>query len=352
MSHQNIDDILEELADLEDIPPVRNMPPPRNRAGQKHKPPGKLKQPAEQVIEQLMEQEDGQSSFNFTYHASRHERLWLVNSLGDFYEHQWLDDVLRLVKGGKEANVYQCRANASVAGLKQPLIAAKLYRPRQFRALKKDYVYRERRANLDSDGNLIGDDGRLHAIEKRTTYGLDLLQTSWIEYEFQALSVLHSAGADVPVPLERGNNVILMSFVGDEEMAAPTLNSIELHPKEARRLFERVLHNVDLMLAHNRVHADLSAYNILYWEGEITLIDFPQVIDPQVNPQAFKIFERDIIRVCEYFGRQGVKSNPRRLAADFWRAYHHRITPEIHPALLNADDEADRAYWQKSLGGG
>ena len=36
---------------------------------------------------------------------------------------------------------------------------------------------------------------------------------------------------------------------------------------EARTLFDRLMENVRLMLEHHLVHADLSAYNVLYWEG-------------------------------------------------------------------------------------
>ena len=31
------------------------------------------------------------------------------------------------------------------------------------------------------------------------------------------------------------------------------------------------------------VHGDLSPHNILYWQGEAKLIDFPQVSDPRFN---------------------------------------------------------------------
>jgi hypothetical protein len=31
---------------------------------------------------------------------------WLTTSLGGFYEEHWFDDVVRMVKGGKEASVY------------------------------------------------------------------------------------------------------------------------------------------------------------------------------------------------------------------------------------------------------
>ena len=187
----------------------------------------------------------------------------------------------------------------------------------------------------------------LRAIQQRTAYGQDLMHTSWIEHEYQALCLLAEAGCDVPVPLRRGNNAILMAYIGGDEIPAPTLNSVSLKAREARRLFERVLENIEKMLAKDCIHADLSAYNILYWEGQITLIDFPQAIDPHNNRSAWQIFERDVTRVCEYFTRQGVRSQPRQVAASLWKTSGHRIDPEVHPALLDDQDEGDRAYWER-----
>lgn len=107
-----------------------------------------------------------------------------------------------------------------------------------------------------------------------------------------------------------------------------------------------MLHSIEGMLAQRRIHADLSAYNILYWDGEITLNDFPQAIEPQANRNAYRIFERDVTRVCEYFTRQGVKSNPSQLAAAMWKAHHVHQIPDIHPCLLDPEDEKDQAYWR------
>jgi len=297
--------------------------------------------------QQLTAQDDSQQVFHFTYNASRHERGWIVGSLGGFFEQQWLDDVLRLVKGGKEANVYLCQANESAHGLDQPFLAAKVYRPRRFRNLKNDQLYREGRANLDENGHEIFDDRMQRAMQLKTEYGRELLHTSWIEHEVATMELLQQAGADVPRVYASGNNAILMDYIGDEEIAAPVLHSVSLSVREARRHFERVLYNIELMLAHGRIHADLSAFNILYWQGEITLIDFPQAIDPQVNRNAFRIFERDVTRICDYFAGQGVRSNPRRLAGDFWKAQRLREIPDVHPALLDAGDDADRSYWQR-----
>ena len=138
-----------------------------------------------------------------------------------------------------------------------------------------------------------------------------------------------------------------MDYVGDPGNPAPLLADVELTKSEARRLFERVVHNVELLLQQNRIHGDLSAYNILYWDGAISLIDFPQVIDLAANPNGLRIFQRDIARVCAYFTRQGVSHDPRRLADSLWTAYHHDLVTPVDPLYLDAEKPEDRRTWQK-----
>jgi RIO kinase 1 len=191
--------------------------------------------------------------------------------------------------------------------------------------LKKDGVYRQGRADLDDEGRAVIDDGMIHAIKKRTEYGRELLQQSWIAYEFTTLQTLHAAGADVPEPYTMANNAILMGFVGDNSASAPTLNEISLEKDEAKPLFDRVLRNIDILLSNERIHGDLSAYNILYWEGDISLIDFPQVVSPKVNRNAFTIFERDVTRICDYFSRQGIKTDAKKLAKEIWTSHGYRV---------------------------
>ena len=299
-----------------------------------------------QTVQQFIQRQDEASqTFSFTYRPARFEEGWLLGSLGYFFEQRWISDVLCKVKAGKEASVYLCRAGDQV---KTDLIAAKVFRPRRLRNLKNDQLYREGRASLDEDGHPIDDPGMLKAQHKRSVYGEQIRHQSWLAYEFQALKNLNTAGADVPQPYEMGENAILMSYIGSEACSAPTLNTLTLEPWEARQLFERLLRNMEIMLANDIVHGDLSAYNVLYWEGKITLIDFPQVISPKNHRSAFQIFSRDIRRVCEYFARQGLHSDPAELAARLWKAHGYRFHPEIHPAWLNADDPADHQLWEKS----
>ncbi len=116
--------------------------------------------------------------FKFTYKAARFEEAWLLDSLVDFAEHQWISDVLRKVKGGKEASVYLCRCGTAIPS--RDWVAAKIYRPRILRNLRNDGMYRAGRADLDAEGKQVLDGGQLHAMKKKSEYGRELLHQSWI----------------------------------------------------------------------------------------------------------------------------------------------------------------------------
>ena len=124
---------------------------------------GAERQPAS-AAQFVHSQDDSRASFEFTYRASRHEQGWLLNSLGGFYERGWIADILRLVKGGKEASVYQCTSGQAVEA---PILAAKVFRPRQFRNLKKDHLYRLDREVLDELGRPVVDLGMLLELGMR-----------------------------------------------------------------------------------------------------------------------------------------------------------------------------------------
>jgi len=264
--------------------------------------------------------EPAEGSFVTTYRPSEYEADWLLSSLRTFHDQDLLSDVLALVKGGKEASVYRC-AGGPIAG--KILVAAKVFRPPKFRSLRNDSLYREGRSILLSGGRPLDEsDGRvMRAIRGKTALGMQVQRTSWIMHEYAALLRLHRAGGAVPQPLAATENAILMGYCGDEHMAAPALHQVSLGPREAGRLFQEALRNIELMLQQGLIHGDLSAYNILYWEGKITLIDFPQAVDSCNNPSARFILRRDVTRVCEYFARQGVESDPEAITGELWRHY-------------------------------
>jgi len=271
----------------------------------------------EEIVEVVRDLEGG---FNPTYKPSKHEQGWLLSSLEGFYDQLMISDVLSQVRGGKEASVYCCKAHPTTG---VDLLAAKVYRPRKFRQLRNDKLYREGRAVLTPEGRPVKktDHRIMRAVGKKTAFGAQVSHTSWLMYEYRTLVTLAAAGAAVPQPFAVSENAILMSYYGSAEVAAPLLSEIRLEPDEAEPLFEEALRNIELMLQHGLIHGDLSAYNILYWDGVITLIDFPQVTDLYTNRNAYSILARDVQRVCDYFARQGVQSSASEIVARLWQTY-------------------------------
>ena len=228
--------------------------------------------------------------------------------------------MLRVVKSGKEATVYCCAADPTTG---RALLAAKVYRPRMFRSLKNDVVYRQNRAARDERGRVVRGDRGWRGASKKTERGRAAQVTNWIEHEFKTQRLLYEAGADVPCPLAQIGNAVLMDYVGDAEEAAPLLREVDLPREEAQPLFDAILRNIELFLACDRVHGDLSEYNILYWQGAgATIIDFAQAVDPRYNQDdVFDLLARDIARVCRYFARYGVEAEAEALAIDLWTRY-------------------------------
>jgi len=218
--------------------------------------------------------------------------------------------VRHALKSGKEADVYLCDAGPSTG---RKLLAAKVYRPRHRRDFKDDSTYRA--------GQVITKRRERVAVEKKTRFGRELDHALWVDREREALATLHAAGADVPQPFGGSGSAILMAYVGDERAPAPQLRHVDLEAREARVLYERLVWNLEVMLTSNLVHADLSPYNILWWEGEISIIDLPQAVDPRRNPNAHELLVRDVQNVCAFFDRFGVRTNPEALAHDLWMRF-------------------------------
>jgi RIO kinase 1 len=286
-----------------------------------------------QIIAELTDDmADLDLGFHTTYRPSRYEEGWLLSSLRAFIDEGLISDVVSLVKGGKEASVYCCQAHPATD---MGLLAAKVYRPRMFRNLRNDKMYRQGREVLTADGRPAGKQAGAiaRAIRNKTAFGRIAQHTSWLMHEYTALDRLYEAGAAVPRPISSSANAVLMSYHGDAHEAAPTLNTLRLDRAEAEHLFRKVLENVDLMLRLDLVHGDLSAYNILYWEGEMTIIDLPQVVNLRSNPKARIILQRDIQRTCQYFALQGVECDATATMDEVW----NRHVEETDPMQLAAD---------------
>lgn len=230
------------------------------------------------------------------------------DALTVFFEDDWITDVVQVLKSGKEGTVYCCRAAPRTG---QELLAAKVYRPREHRLFHNNAVYLE--------GRWIGDRRLRRAVANKSRVGRVVQADTWVTHEYQTLQLLHGAGAAVPQPFARSGQALLMTYVGDLDAPAPLLQHAEVPAAAAEPLFRQLLREIELWVACGRVHADLSPFNILYWEGKPTVIDFPQAVDPETNPQARALLTRDLANLCRFFARYGVRADPEVLTSGLWR---------------------------------
>lgn len=249
-----------------------------------------------------------------------------------FLDEGLIERVIRPIKSGKEASVHLVRANPRTTG--EELAALKIYHPLDRRDFRDESLYR--------DGEFIKERRIRAALQKKTRFGREVQGGLWVGREWETLRALFAAGAAVPRPIEATDSAILMSYIGDEDDAAPQLHRYRAtDDEEVEDLLEQCIRVVERMLFHDVVHGDLSPFNILVWEGRISVIDLPQAVDPKKNRHAEALLARDVERVCEHFARRGVVRDPRRIADDLWTAWTFAdLIPEELRHALEVDPAA------------
>ena len=228
--------------------------------------------------------------------------------LEPLFDEGWIDGVIRTVKSGKEATVYVCRGTSRSG---EELVAAKVYRSVEQRGFKNAAVYWEGGMRQMSRRTRV-------AANKRSAFGKDVLFGAWIHRERDTLEALHAVSANVPRPITQLGSVLLLSWIGDQEEAAPQLRQVRFEPEKARRVFDFLLGQVALWLSANVVHGDLSEYNVLFWRGRPVVIDFPQAVDPRFNRNAYSLLQRDIANLARHFERFGVRRDLRATTSEMW----------------------------------
>ena len=79
--------------------------------------------------------------------------------------------------------------------------------------------------------------------------------------------------------------------------------------------------NIELMLRNNVIHGDPSPFNVLYVDGNVKLIDFPQAIDARTNPSAYALLSRDVGNVCDHFAKYAIRADAGRIAGRLWSRF-------------------------------
>jgi RIO kinase 1 len=221
---------------------------------------------------------------------------WLVT------EPTAVDSELGILKTGKEADVFLLERAVPQTG-QACLMAAKRYRGGDHRLFHRDAGYLE--------GRRVRASREMRAMQRRSHFGRNLIAQQWAVAEFAALRLLWAAGARVPYPVQRIGTELLLEFIGDADgTAAPRLVQLRPTAQELADLWRQLLDAMMVLAGRGYTHGDLSAYNLLVHDGELVLIDLPQLVDVVANPQGRAFLRRDVRAVCAWFASRGLPGDP------------------------------------------
>jgi len=227
-----------------------------------------------------------------------------------------IDEVIRPLMSGKEADVYIVRCGSKIR-------CAKIYKEALKRSFKKAAQYTE--------GRKVRNSRRARAIEKGSKFGRKQQEDTWQNAEVDALYRLARAGVRVPEPYGCFDGVLLMELVTDENGdVAPRLNEVSMSAEQAREDHAQVMHYVMCMLNAGLVHGDLSEFNVLVDENGPVIIDLPQAVDAASNNNARAMLERDVKNMTDYYGLFAPELRGSHYAQEIWKLYEDGA---LHPDL-------------------
>ncbi|KAI3906818.1 hypothetical protein MKW92_038545 [Papaver armeniacum] len=140
---------------------------------------------------------------------------------------------------------------------------------------------------------------------------------TWAEKEMRNLMRLKAAGIRCPTPILLRLHVLVMEFIGKSGWAAPRLKDADLSEDKMREGYVQMIMVMrNLYQKCKLVHGDLSEYNILYYEGNLHIIDVSQSVDLD-HPHALDFLREDCVHVSDFFKKNGVAIMTVRELFDF-----------------------------------
>jgi len=133
---------------------------------------------------------------------------------------------------------------------------------------------------------------------------------AWAQKEYKNLVRMEDAGVRVPTPERVLDNVLVMAYIGDESTPAPSLREVALESPAS--VYQDVVANLRAIRKSRLVHADMSEYNLLWWQDRVVVIDVGQAV-PLDHPHAEEWFRRDVANIARFFKRLRVDTTPASL---------------------------------------
>uniref|UniRef100_A0A8B9GZP9 Serine/threonine-protein kinase RIO3 n=1 Tax=Astyanax mexicanus TaxID=7994 RepID=A0A8B9GZP9_ASTMX len=128
----------------------------------------------------------------------------------------------------------------------------------------------------------------------------------WAEKEMHNLARMKKAGIPCPDVVILKKHILVMSFIGQNQVPAPKLKEANLSKEDLTKAYYQVVQTMQQLYKEcNLVHADLSEYNMLWHDGQVWLIDVSQSVEP-THPHGLEFLFRDCRNVATFFQKSGV----------------------------------------------
>uniref|UniRef100_A0A2K5DVB8 Serine/threonine-protein kinase RIO3 n=1 Tax=Aotus nancymaae TaxID=37293 RepID=A0A2K5DVB8_AOTNA len=153
----------------------------------------------------------------------------------------------------------------------------------------------------------------------------------WAEKEMHNLTRMQRAGIPCPTVILLKKHILVMSFIGHDQVPAPKLKEVKLSSEEMKEAYYQTLHLMQQLYNEcTLVHADLSEYNMLWHAGKVWLIDVSQSVEP-THPHGLEFLFRDCRNVSQFFQKGGVKE----------ALSERELFNAVSGLNISADNEAD-----------
>jgi RIO kinase 1 len=238
--------------------------------------------------EKTIERRDRMLHHDFTSERATIEEVFDQSTLMviyDLFNNGAIDELNGVVSTGKEARVYWGKTKTGEER------AVKIYLTSSAEFKKGMMMY-------------IEGDYRFKGVKRDTRS----LISTWAQKEFRNLETATKARIRVPKPIAVQRNVVVMEFIGEDGVSAPSLK--EMPPEEPKKTYKLLLTYMKrLYQKAELIHGDLSEYNLMTWKGKLVMFDMSQSV-PKSHPLARQLLERDIANVNRFFSRLQVKVLP------------------------------------------
>ncbi len=227
-----------------------------------------------------------------------------------------VDEVIRRLMSGKEADVYVVRCGSETR-------CAKVYKEAAKRSFKQAAQYQE--------GRKVRNSRRARAMGKGSKFGRKQQEKIWQNAEVDALHRVANAGVRVPQTYGCLDGVLLMELITNEEgEVAPQLGDLSMSAEQALEDHTVIMQYVMRMLCVGLIHGDLSEFNVLVDENGPVIIDLPQAVDAAANNNAKLMLERDVNNMTSYYGQYAPLLLDTHYAKEIWALYENG---DLHPEV-------------------